>query len=130
VILDPLLTEIKEDFALVGVEVIGNVNRATDVVAELIVVDRSGDAGGEGNSVARPGVGVERGIAEIFVNRAVKLAAAGFRGDANLRAGAAAILGSVVGGENLDFLCGVHIGSADAGAVGARKGAGSTIEGD
>ena len=68
--------------------------------------------------VAGPGVGVERVVADIFVCRAVELLPAGARQDADLRAGSASVFGSVGGGEDLDFLGGIDVGRAEAGAVG------------
>src|SRR5262249_42271302 len=121
---------IEKHLALVGVEVVWDVERATDVASELVVVNRSGDTGGERNGIARPGVGVERGVAQVFVHGPVKLARGGVRGDADLRAGAAAELGSVVRRKNLHFLRGVDVGRADAGAVGASARTGSAVKGD
>ena len=116
----PFLSQIKEKLGLVGVEVIGNVDRTAEVVSELVVVNRSGDEGGAGRRVALPGIGIEDGVADIFVGRAVKGLRAALGGDANLPAGGAAIFRSVVRSENLNFLRRIHIGSANAGAVGAR----------
>src|SRR5207245_4593374 len=41
--------------------------------------------------------------------------------DADLSAGGAAVFGRVAGGEDLNLLCGIYIGRAQAGAVGPRS---------
>src|SRR5262249_21522909 len=130
VIFHPLLPEVEENFAAIGVEVVGNENRAAEVVSELIVVNGSCNSCRKGIGVASPGIGVKRGIAEVLVSSAVELVSAGLGGDADLRAGTPAKFGSVIGGQNLDFLGGIHVGSADAGAVRTRTRAGGAIERD
>ena len=70
----PFLTPVEENFALVRVEVIGDIERAADVVSELVVVNRCGNARGEWVGIASPGVRVQRGVAKVFVDGAVELA--------------------------------------------------------
>ena len=69
----PFLSPVPENFGLVGIEVVGDVERSPDVVSELIVVNRRGDTSGCRARIAQPRVCIEDGIADIFVGGAVEL---------------------------------------------------------
>src|SRR5207237_1029924 len=99
------------------------------VVAELVIVDRRGEVL-PWSMGARPGVRIECGVAQIFVSRPMELLAAASGHDADLSARRAAELGRVVGGEDLNFLRGIHIGGAEAGAVGASPDRGRAVISD
>src|SRR5262249_51065373 len=60
----------------------------------------------------------------------VKCASPGLGSDADLSAGATAVLGFVVRSQDLDFLCGIDVGRANACAVRTRARTGRAIEGD
>src|SRR4029077_9059760 len=101
-----------------------------DVVSKLIVVNGSGDAGSSGDRVALPGIRIENGIADVFIGGSVEVLRAAFGCDADLAAGGPAILRSVIRGEYLNFLRGVHVGCADAGTVGAGANGGGAVVSD
>src|SRR6267378_3852011 len=124
---DPFLSPVPKDFGLVRIEVVGNVKRAADVVSELVVVNRSCDAGGPRDRIALPRVCIQGCIPDVFIGGAVELLRAALGDDANLAAGGPAVFSGVVGGEDLDFLRGVHIRSANAGAVRTRANGGSAV---
>src|SRR5260370_21026585 len=70
--------------------------------------------------IAPPGVRIESVVTDVFVWVAVELLRAGARQDADLCAGSASVFGRVGSGEDLNFLGGVDVGRAQAGAIGAR----------
>ena len=128
-ILDPFFSPIEEDFAFIRVELLGDEERAADVVPKLVVVKGRGEVG-SGVRVPRPSVGIESVILKVFIGGTVEGLRAGLGNDANLRAGCAAVLCGVIRTQYLDLLRGVHICCAEAGAVGARAGSRSTVVGD
>src|ERR1700740_878263 len=93
-------------------------------------MNRSCDSRRPRHRIPLPRIRIENGIANIVVGRAVEVLRPALRGDADLSAGRAAILGCVIGGKDLDFLRGVHVRSADTGAVRARAYRGSAVIGD
>ena len=60
----------------------------------------------------------------------MKLTSAGLGGNADLRTRGTPVLGSVIGREDLDLLCGVHVSRPKAGTVGASARARGAIIGD
>ncbi len=60
----------------------------------------------------------------------MELLGTGLGDHADLAGRGAAVLGRVVGGEDLDFLDGIHIGGADGGAVGAGTNTDGAVKGD
>src|SRR5690348_15796322 len=68
----PFLAPVPEKLRLIRVDVPGNVERPTDVVSKLVVVDRSGDTLGGGRIVLLPWICVQDRVADIFVCRAMK----------------------------------------------------------
>ena len=130
-VFDPFLAPIEEHLAFIRVEFPGDVERAAEVVTILVVVERRrGRSKTVGIGIARPRVRVESIILQVFVCGAVEVLRAGLGDDSNLRAGGTAVLGGVIRREELNLLCGVHIGRANAGAVGARTCSGSSIKRD
>ena len=120
-VFQPLLSQIEEDLAFVGIEFARDVNGATDVKPKLIVMNwcrRRGKTIWVG--VARPRIRVEGCIAKVFIRSPVKLARARLRRKPNLRARSAAILRSIICSQNLDFLRRVHICGPQAGPVRTR----------
>src|SRR5260370_29651705 len=106
---------------------LGDIKGPADVVSKLVVVNGSGDLCGGGHGIALPGVGVEDGIARVLVGGAMKVLPARFGDDANLSAGGPAVLGGVIGGQDLNFLSGIHVCGAEAGSIRASANSGSTI---
>ena len=115
----PFLAPVEKDLALVRVEVVGDVKGTAEVVPKLVVLELR-RVRGQGVGVARPGVGVEGGVAVIFVQGAVELLRAALGDHADLGAGRAAVFSGVIRSKDLDFLRGVHVGGAKTRAVGAR----------
>ncbi len=128
-VLDPFLAPVEENLFLVGVEFARDVERAAEVVAKLVVF-HGRHVSQERISVARPGVGVERIIPQVFVCGAMEVLRAGLSNDANLRPGRAAILGGVVPGQDLYLLRGIHVRGAQTRSVGARASSRGTVVGD
>src|SRR4029077_19729586 len=95
VIFHPLLAPIKENFAFVSIELARNVDRAAQVVPELVVVNGCGESGCRVR-VARPGIRIQGSVAEVFVGSAVKLAGTGLGRDANLSTGRTSVFGCVI----------------------------------
>src|SRR5689334_15378607 len=83
----PFLSPVPENLGLVLIEVAGDIKRTANVVAKLVVVNRSGDAGGCRNSIALPRIGIEDGVANVFIGGAMEFPGAGLGKDANLAAG-------------------------------------------
>src|SRR5258705_6132952 len=77
--------------------------------------------------MALPGVGVADGIARVLVGGAMKVLPARFGDNANLSPGGPAVLGGVIGGQDLNFLSGIHVCGAEAGSIRASANGGSTI---
>ena len=131
VVLQPFLSQIKENLALAGVEFSRNVDRAPDIVAKLVIVNRRCRRGKAVRvGIARPGIRIEGGIPQIFVGRAMELARAGLGSKTNLRAGSAAIFRGIVRGKDLHLLRGVNVCGPQAGAIGARAGSWCAVESD
>src|SRR5882762_6657851 len=124
---DPFLSPVPEDLGLVRIEVVGNVEGAADVVSELVVMNRSCNTAGSRDRIALPRVCIKGCIPDVFIGGAVELLRAALGDDANLATGGPAVFSGVVGGEDLDFLRGVHIRSANAGAVRTRANGGSAV---
>ena len=99
---NPFLAPVPEELALVGVELARPVSRATDVVAELVVVDGRGKGLPVG-VVTGPGVRVEIVVAEVFVSGAMEILATGFGDNADLRTGGTTVFCGVGGGQDLHF---------------------------
>ena len=68
----PFLSPVPENLALVGVEMIRNVQRTAYVVTELVVVDRRSDTRGCWDRIPLPWVGIKNGVADVFVRGTVK----------------------------------------------------------
>ena len=112
----PLLSNQEEELLAVLVEVTGNIEGAVQVPAELVVVEALPLGA---RIIASPGVGVQRGVAEVLEGAAVEVARAALGNHADLAAGSAAVLSRIAGGQHLHLRGRVHVGHADAGAVGA-----------
>src|SRR5262249_14735424 len=80
------LSPVEKNLEFVGVEMVWNVVRAAHVVGKLIVVNGCSNVGQRGVGVAQPGIGVENGIARVFISRTVKLLSASLGNYANLPA--------------------------------------------
>ena len=113
----PLLAPIPEDFVLLVIELAGDVEGTAHVVAELVVVDGSGELLPE-RVVACPGVRIENVVTDVVISRAMELVGAAAGENADLAAGGASEFHRVGRGEDLDFLRGIHVGGAQAGPVG------------
>src|SRR5439155_16042209 len=122
---------VAEEFVLSRVELVGDVDWTTEVIAVLIVVNRpceiSGGDAGCGVGVAGPGIGIEDGVAHIFVSGAMKRLPAAPGDDANLCARGAAVFRGVVCRKDLDLLSGVHVRGTQTSSVGARAGGGRAV---
>src|SRR5215469_1562571 len=129
VIPDPFLAPVEEELALVSVEFPGNIHRTTEIVSKLVVVEGCHEPG-QRVRIARPGIRVQGVVAQILVSGAVELLRSSLGDDADLSAGGAAVLRCVVRGEDLDFLCGIHVSGADAGAVRTSTGGRSAVKRD
>ncbi len=108
----------------------GNKKRSVDIPPKLVVAERGclpADVSTADRSIALPLVGIERGITEIFVGCAVEIASTALGDNANLARRGAAILGAVIGRENLHFLDSIHIGCANARSVRTRADADSAV---
>jgi hypothetical protein len=125
---DPLLRPEEEHLAAVGVELAGEVQRSPEREPEIMVAEGGGGPGGRGVRavVARPGVGIEGGVPEVLADAPVEGPRPALGDEADLAGGGAAVLGRVVGGEDLHLLHGVHVlgaqhraGRAGAGGDGA-----------
>src|SRR6266403_45677 len=57
----------------------------------------------------------------------MKVLPASFGDNANLSPGGSAVLSGVVGGQDLNFLSGIHVCGAEAGSIRASANSGSTI---
>src|SRR5258707_6327750 len=57
----------------------------------------------------------------------MKVLPARFGDNANLSPGGPAVLGGVIGGQDLNFLSGIHVCGAEAGSIRASANGGSTI---
>src|SRR5205807_9835953 len=96
--LDPLLGNKKEQFVAVAIEALRDEYRTAHVKPVLVEAVWRGAAGNlrDGAVVARPGIGVERGVAEILDQVAVKRPRAALGYEANLAGRRAAIFRRVV----------------------------------
>ena len=132
VVADPLLGPEEEQLVAVRVELSGDVERPADVVAVLVVVERSGLAVQlrQRRAVARPGVGVQALVAEELVHVGVEVAAAALGHEADLAAGGPSVFGHVARGQDLDLGDGVHVDGADERARGAGPGGDGAVDGD
>ena len=80
--------------------------------------------------IARPGIGVQRVVTEVLVQRAMEIARPGAGENADLGAGSPAVLGRVAGRQNLHFRCRIHVRRAQAGAVRSSARSGSAVVSD
>ena len=94
-----------------------DIKRPADVVSKLVVMNGGGDFGEERVGIALPGISVEDGISRVLVDGAVEVLASRFGDDANLPAGGPAVFGTVIGGQDLNFLGGIHVGGPEAGSI-------------
>src|SRR5207253_6799527 len=94
----PFLSPIPENLVLTRVEMVRNVERPAEVVPELIVVNRSGNACRPRHRIPLPRVGIENGIADVFVGCAMEVLGSAFRSNADLPARGAAEFWRVIGG--------------------------------
>src|SRR5262249_31722685 len=68
---------------------------------------------------------------KVLIKRSMEILRAALGNDPDLAPGGAAILGVVIGGQNLNFLCGIEVGGSDAeGCVGAGPNSYGAIEKD
>ena len=107
----------------------GDVEGPADVVPKVVVMIGRREGGG-GAGIARPGVGVQGRVADIFIGGAVELGPATFGDNPDLAAGRASVFSHVIGAEDLHLLGGVLVGGTEAGAVGARARGGRAVIGD
>src|SRR5712692_9255359 len=98
----------------------GDEERSVHVPSKLVVAERGSLAANIGpadSPVALPLIGVQRGIAEVLIRGAMKIAAAALGDDADLAGRRSPILGAVVGRKDLYFLNCIHVGGANARTV-------------
>src|SRR5262245_11472395 len=93
------------------IELAGNENGAAHVKAELIEAERSRGLRKARvvAAVARPGVGVERRIAEVFNRVAVEVLGTALGHEADLASRRASVLSRVVGRQDLHLLNRIHV---------------------
>src|SRR5262245_36506478 len=109
--INPLFGHEEEELAPIRVELAGDEDGAAHIEAELVEAECRW--GGRDSRIialiARPGVGVERRIAEVFNQVAVEVARATLGDEANLAPGRAPIFGGVIGRQDLHFLDRIHV---------------------
>ena len=90
---------------------LGNENRTAHIESILIETVRRGATRyiGKGTVIARPGVGVESGVAEIFDEVAMQIARAALGDEADLSGRGASVFGRIIGGKNLHLLYGIYV---------------------
>src|SRR5215471_11749822 len=109
--INPLFGHEEEELAPIRVELAGDEDGAAYIEAELVEAE-CGWGGRDSRIitlVARPGVGVERRIAEVFNQVAVEVARAALGDEANLSPGRAPIFGGVIGRQDLHLLDRIHV---------------------
>src|SRR5262249_33807069 len=116
--LSPFLCPGEEYLAASGVEDVRNVDRAAEVVAELVKLERRHSISRR-VAIARPRIGIERGVTEILVGRPVEGVGAALGDDADLAARGAPVFGAIGGGQDLNLGRLVKVGGTDGSSIGA-----------
>jgi hypothetical protein len=119
--LDPLFGPEEEQLLAILIPTFGEVDRTSDGEAGLIETVGGGPAAlvDVGATVAGPGVGIEGGVAEEVECVAVEVAGAAAADETHLATVHPAVLGGIVGGEDLHFLNAVDVEDAEGGGAGA-----------